>query len=123
MIGQRSLIEARLGGYRPADVLVICLQTEQQYGQFTDPEKQISRTASGQWSGYPEIHVHDNENAASLDLRAVVGTVVHIASPTRERGLQILRRVSEFSPKKAIAAGSWGMVGWKPDAGFREWKK
>lgn len=123
MIGQRSLIDARLKGFRPADAWVICVDDEQRYGQFTHPEKQIGRTASGQWSGLPEIHVQDDENAATLDFRAVMGLVVHIVAPTRERGMQLLKRVSEFSPKKAIASGAWGMVGWKPGFGFKEWKK
>ena len=122
MIGERCIIDARLKGFSPSDAWVVCVEDEQEYGQFTHPEKQISRTASGQWGGMPEIHVHADENAAILDFRAVMGLIVHVLSPTRERAMQLINRLIEFSPKKVIASGEWGMVGWKPDFGFKEFR-
>ncbi len=120
MIGHQSLLSLRMAGMRPSDVWIVCLAEHPAYGQFTHPEAQIEYFGLGQYRGYPTIHVLDEEPAAALDLRCVIGTMVHICSTTRERGLAVLDRVSQFSPRKAIAAGSWGMVGFKPGLGMVE---
>lgn len=114
VIGHQSLIAARMAGYQPADVWLTCLPVEQAYGSFTHPEAQLGRMVNGRWVGCPEIHIHDDENAAALDLRVCVGLVVHVLAPTRRRALQLMRRVSECSPAKVIASGPWGLIVWQP---------
>ncbi len=101
-------------GYQPADVWVSCVPEDQAYGSFTHPEAQLGRMTNGRWVGLPEIHIRDDENAAALDLRVVVGLVVHILAPNRRRALQLMRRVSECSPAKVIASGPWGLIIWQP---------
>ena len=123
MIGHQTLITARMSGHRPTDVWLVCIRAEQRYGQYTHPDAQLEPRAGGHWVGHPEIHIHDHENAGALDLRCVVGLVVHVCAASRERGLQVLRRVAEFSPAKALAAGDWDIVGWKPGMGFKEWEQ
>jgi len=120
VIGHQTLIAARMAGYQPTDAWLTCLPTEQTYGSFTHPEAQLGRMTNGRWVGFPDIHIHDSENAAALDLRPVVGLVVHIVSPTRARALQLLRRVTVFSPARVIASGAWGIVLWDPEAGQQE---
>lgn len=114
MIGHQSLFDARMAGFQPADVWVSCVPEGVEYGSFTHPDAQIGRMTNGRWVGLPEIHVHDGENAAALDLRVVVGLVVHILAPSRRRALQLMRRVSECSPAKVIASGPWGLIIWQP---------
>lgn len=121
MIGHHSLIEARMAGYSGTEAWVVCVEEQGRYGQFTHPEAQLCFLPGVGWSGFPTIHVFDHEAAATLDLRAVYGLIVHIGSLTRERGLRVLERTATFSPEKAIAAGAWGMIGWKPELGFKEW--
>lgn len=120
MIGHQSLIAARMAGYRPADVWVACVPGGQAYGSFTHPEAQLGRMTGGRWVGHAEIHIHDDENVAALDLRPVVGTVVHLMAPTKTRAFQVLRRLMECSPAKVIASGDWGMAIWQPGASIEE---
>lgn len=120
VIGHQSLIAARMAGYKPSDAWLTCLPTEQEYGSFTHPEAQLGRMTNGRWVGYPDIHIHDTENAAALDLRPVVGLVVHILAPRKARAMQLLRRVTVFAPARVIASGAWGIVLWDPAQGLKE---
>lgn len=122
MIGHQSLIAARMAGYRPSDVWLTCVHAGQAYGRFTHPEAQIGQMSNGQWVGHPDIHVADDENASALDLRPVVGLVVHIVSDNRARAMQLMRRVAQFSPAKVLASGEWGLMLWDAAGGFREVK-
>lgn len=114
VIGHRSLLDARMRGFKPADVWVFCVSDGVTYGSFTHPEAQLGRMMNGRWVGLPEIHIRDDANAAALDLRVVVGLTVHILAPNRRRALQLMRRVSECSPAKVIASGPWGLIVWHP---------
>lgn len=114
MIGHQTLFNARMRGFKPADVWVSCVPEGVEYGSFTHPDAQLGQMTNGRWVGHAEIHIHDGENAAALDLRVVVGLVVHILAPNRRRALQLMRRVSECSPAKVIASGPWGLVVWHP---------
>ncbi|MFY2570170.1 hypothetical protein [Achromobacter ruhlandii] len=120
VIGHQTLFAARMAGYRPADVWVACVPAGQHHGSFTHPEAMIGRMTDGRWVGHAEIHIHDDENVATLDLRTVVGTVVHLLAPTRARALQVLRRLAECSPAKVIASGDWGLAIWQPGATIEE---
>ncbi|WP_240320234.1 hypothetical protein [Achromobacter insuavis] len=120
VIGHQTLIAARMAGYRPADVWVACVPAGQRYGSFTHPEAMIGRMTNGRWVGNAEIHICDSENVAALDLRSVVGTVVHLLAPNRARAYQVIRRLAECSPSKVIASGDWGMALWQPGANI-EW--
>lgn len=122
MTGDKSLIDLRMSGVKPSDVWVVCLPEKPEYGPYTHPEKQVEIRGMGHLRGYPTIDVYDDEPASALDLRAVIGTTVHIATDNRARAIELLERISTFSPMKAIAAGSWGMVGWKPERGLVEFK-
>lgn len=122
MIGNQSLLELRMSGVKPSDVWVVCLPERPEYGPYSHPEKQVEVRGMGHLRGYPTIHVFDDEPASSLDLRTVIGTTVHIAATDRERGLDLLDRIATFSPLKAIAAGPWGMIGWKPERGIVEFR-
>ncbi|MDQ1759005.1 hypothetical protein RAS14_04535 [Achromobacter aegrifaciens] len=121
VIGHQSLFDARMKGFQPADVWVSCVPEGMTYGSFTHPDAQIGRMTNGRWVGLPEIHIHDGENAALLDLRVVVGLVVHILAPNRRRALQLMRRVSECSPAKVIASGPWGLIIWQPAQDIQEY--
>lgn len=131
--GHRTLIAARMAGYRPTDVWVICVAQgvtgdvtqsvtgDVGYGSFTHPEAQIGRMMNGRWVGFPEMHIHDGENAAALDLRPVVGTVVHLLAPTRARAFQVLDRLADCSPVRVIASGGWGLAVWQPNSTIEEY--
>ncbi|WP_232482041.1 hypothetical protein [Achromobacter denitrificans] len=121
VIGHQSLFDARMQGYQPADVWLCCVPEGVAYGSFTHPEGQLGRMTNGRWVGLPEIDIHDGENAALLDLRVVVGLVVHILAPNRRRALQLMRRVSECDPAKIIASGSWGLIVWHPSQETQEY--
>ncbi|AZR93913.1 hypothetical protein BBB39_09125 [Bordetella trematum] len=120
MIGHQSLIGARMAGFRPTDVWLTCVPEGMTYGRFTHPEAQIGQVSDGRFVGQPDIHIHDGENASALDLRPVVGLVVHVVAPSKARALQLMRRAAAFSPAKIIAAGEWGTMLWTPGGGFLE---
>lgn len=120
VIGHQTLIAARMAGYRPTDVWLTSVEVEPAYGRFTHPEAQLGQMSNGRWVGFPDIHVLASESAAALDLRAVVGLVVHVLADSRDRAEQLLSRAAEFSPVKVIASGCWGMLLWEPGRGIQE---
>lgn len=122
MIGHQTLIAARMAGYRPTDVWLTSVAGEPAYGRFTHPEAQLGQMSNGRWVGFPDIHVHDDENAAALDLRVVVGLVVHVVAESRARAEQLMARVTEFSPVKVIASGDCGLLLWEPGRGIQEYR-
>ncbi|MFT0547848.1 hypothetical protein ACMHYO_16155 [Allopusillimonas ginsengisoli] len=107
---------------KPSNVWLVSLPSFKPCGPYTDPEQQVESFGVRQFRGYPTLHVLDSEPADRLDLRCVIGTVVHICTVSRKRALELLDRVATFSPAKAIAAGEWGMVGWRPDRGMVEFR-
>ncbi|MDS1141730.1 hypothetical protein RE432_14915 [Pusillimonas sp. SM2304] len=100
MRGQNAILQMRMGGYRPALVWLLVLDSECPRRRHLDAETTL------QESPMPEIHVGMEDNPAELDLRVLVDLTVLLQGMDRNRVRAVFTRLKSFDPARVVVSGA-----------------
>ncbi|GAA4321862.1 hypothetical protein GCM10023144_01400 [Pigmentiphaga soli] len=117
MNGHRSLLAMRQRGYKPVHVFANVLDHPAEHGRWMNAELAL------EFGGHGDLDIEPEDDIPNLDLRCVLGTIVHVTGNDYARCLDLLDHLTEFEPAQIVCCRPHppkAILRWTPAAGLEE---